>query len=531
VAHDMEWVKRLCDFQVRPAKLTAPRGVTFLILAIIAGAFAGFSLGQNSQFQIHRMEQRSAECGAKLSQLQAQKEQAIEELRHGLFCSKCKRSKSEIERAERVSFEMHLQDVKGHAVASPEELNEKAAFYDRQIAALQKQIAQLEAMKGQMASAARQQADLERQRQQRDRDQERLREMLAQQQKLQQERDRIVNRAQAKADGYQRAGQAAADGIQQIGNVLLQKMELDRQEREQQRAQERYDRQMERLQQQIQAQEQQLANVNNDSTASGGDIELPAPVQIYEPPGEGQQQRMAEDQIRETGVTPTVVFRDGQSFKRDFPAYDSGGLAPVTRFRTIPYEPPQGLSDYLSDTGSQDGWGSVRQEHGQWNRQVVGGVEQNEELGKFGRPLNQTPQDSAQNWWKKAGASGYTDAIRETAHVLEEQLENQGVGNMNLRDAARQGIPGTIKKTIKETFGKLWDAKTADSLSRQRFGRPYEELDAADQLSVDFDLKIVPDILRAAPPTKRGEFVDKWASDPINRFSKDASAMEKAPDR
>jgi hypothetical protein len=405
---------------------------------------------QNYYSRAPQIEQRILECRTKISQLLAQKEQALEELRHGYFCSKCKRSKSEIERAERISFEKHLQDVKGQAVASPGQLSEKAAFYDRQIAALQNQIAQLEAMKGQMASVGRQQADLERQRQQRDREQARLREMQAQQQKLQQERDRIVNRAKAKADGYQRAGQAAADGIQQIGNVLLQKMEQDRQEREQQRAQERYDRQMERLQQQIQAQEQQLANVNNDSTASGGDIELPAPVQIYEPPGEGQQQQMAEDQIRETGVAPTVVFRDGQSFTRDFPAYDSGGVAPVTRFPATPYEPPQRLGDYLSTDGSKDNLDAIRKDNDQWHHQAVAMLEKNEDSYRRNSPYNGSPPNSDNS---SSGDSSLFDGIGDRMSAAQDRLREFG---RSVKETA-EGAGRAVREPAKETLGTLFD--------------------------------------------------------------------------
>jgi hypothetical protein len=421
-----------------------------ILLLWFTSAFA-----QDSQTQISRLEQRIFDCKVKISELLRQKELALEEMRHGLFCSKCRRSKSEIERAEHVSFEKHLQDVRGQAIALPEFLQEKAAFYDRQIAALQSQIAQLEGLKGQIASASRQQADLERQRRQREAEQTRLRELQAQQQKLQQERDRIVSRAQAKADGYQRAGQAAADGVRQIGNVLLQQMEQQRQEREEQRAQERYDREMDRLQEKIEAQEKQVANVNNDSGDSGENFELPPPVQIYEPPGEAQQQRMAEEQITQTGVAPTVVFKDGQSFTRDFPAYESGGVAPVTRFPGNTYEPPQRLRDYISTEGPKDNLTAIREDNDQWHRQAVTMLEKSRESNREHSGYTEQP-----NADPSMSDSSLFDGIANRISAGQDSLSE--FGGSAKETAARVG--SGLAEPAKETLGTLFDEiKSGDS--------------------------------------------------------------------
>ena len=236
--------------EMRAVKQPSHRSVGLLILFFVACALSSECLAQDYQTRVTQIDQRIFDCKVKIQQLEREKESAVEEMRQGLFCSECQRSKSEIERATRESFADHLKRVHGHAVANPQMLADKAAFYDRQIAALQKQIADLERMKGQLAEAARQMADSERQRaaaeqqrKQREQEQERLRQMQAQQEKLRQERDRIVNKANAKAESYRQAGQAAADGIKQIGDILAQKMEHDQLEREQ----ERYDRQMEAL--------------------------------------------------------------------------------------------------------------------------------------------------------------------------------------------------------------------------------------------------------------------------------------------
>ncbi len=59
--------------------------------------------------------------------------QALEEMRAGLFCSKCERSKSEIERELKISFAQHLADVKGVPVARPEILAAKEKQYRDEI--------------------------------------------------------------------------------------------------------------------------------------------------------------------------------------------------------------------------------------------------------------------------------------------------------------------------------------------------------------------------------------------------------------
>ncbi len=309
--------------------------------------------------RIAQIDQQISDCRLKIATLQREEEQALDELRNGLFCSKCNRSKSELERVG-INFGKHLSDVKGQAVAHPELYAEKKTFYEDQIAALQRRIAELEGMKSQVANAARQQADLERQRQQREQQGAQLREMQAQADRLKQQRDAIVNRAVSKAEATQRAGQAAADGIRQIGEVLLQQMERDRQEKEQQRAQERIDRQLEQLEERMKEQERS-ANQNPGDSPSNREVEgdLPPPVQLVEPPGEREWIRQAEQQIRTTGVAPTVTFRDGTSFSSN-PAYDPnhGAVGPTIVFgrngEQQAYKPETKLSELINPGGDGD---------------------------------------------------------------------------------------------------------------------------------------------------------------------------------
>src|SRR5947207_15359558 len=75
-------------------------------------------LAQATAANLARIDQQIFDCKTKIQELQRREEQMVDELRRGLFCSKCKRSKSEIERTG-VTFEKHLQDVKGQAIADP----------------------------------------------------------------------------------------------------------------------------------------------------------------------------------------------------------------------------------------------------------------------------------------------------------------------------------------------------------------------------------------------------------------------------
>lgn len=80
----------------------------------------------------------------KIGDLIEEKKVALEEFREGWFCSKCKRSKSEIEKAEGISFEDHLKKVNGEPVpATEEQINEKSAEFNQKISGLEGQRANL----------------------------------------------------------------------------------------------------------------------------------------------------------------------------------------------------------------------------------------------------------------------------------------------------------------------------------------------------------------------------------------------------
>ena len=85
---------------------------------------------------------------ADMQVLMAEKKKALEELRQGLYCSKCMRTASEIEKQEKVSFQQHLQDKKGVSVPAPASVvRDKAADFDRKIqnvADVQAQVQELE---------------------------------------------------------------------------------------------------------------------------------------------------------------------------------------------------------------------------------------------------------------------------------------------------------------------------------------------------------------------------------------------------
>ncbi|MCA9000838.1 MAG: hypothetical protein KDB61_02865 [Planctomycetes bacterium] len=77
-----------------------------------------------------------------LADLLAEKEQTLEDLRNGLFCSKCDRSATEIEKTLKISFDQHKDDVDSEGVPmSPEKIQKKMEDYDKKIAAVERRFA------------------------------------------------------------------------------------------------------------------------------------------------------------------------------------------------------------------------------------------------------------------------------------------------------------------------------------------------------------------------------------------------------
>lgn len=75
---------------------------------------------------------------AKVRALWDERDRALEELRAGLFCSRCKRPKSQIERETQRPFEEHLDDVNGEPIPADEEtIRQTMEAYARKIAQAQ----------------------------------------------------------------------------------------------------------------------------------------------------------------------------------------------------------------------------------------------------------------------------------------------------------------------------------------------------------------------------------------------------------
>lgn len=62
----------------------------------------------------------------KRDELIKEMKQSIKEFRSGLYCSKCRRAKSQIEREEKMSFYSHLDRVKGTGIAAPPDVVKEA---------------------------------------------------------------------------------------------------------------------------------------------------------------------------------------------------------------------------------------------------------------------------------------------------------------------------------------------------------------------------------------------------------------------
>lgn len=75
-----------------------------------------------------------------VTEKEEEKSLVISELKQGLFCSQCDRSKHEVEKEERMSFKKHLRKVNGRPVARPEKIIEKEKKYDQKIESLKKRM-------------------------------------------------------------------------------------------------------------------------------------------------------------------------------------------------------------------------------------------------------------------------------------------------------------------------------------------------------------------------------------------------------
>ena len=92
-----------------------------------------------------KLQVRSKMLADSAERVRRRRDQTLEEMRRGFFCSQCKRSKSEIERSG-TNFYAHLRDVKGYPVPAPAELvAAKKSEYDRQIVQLERKRTEIEA--------------------------------------------------------------------------------------------------------------------------------------------------------------------------------------------------------------------------------------------------------------------------------------------------------------------------------------------------------------------------------------------------
>jgi hypothetical protein len=90
-----------------------------------------------------RAHAKKDQLGKKRAALRAKKARALEEMRRGLFCSKCRRTASQIQEAERISFQAHLGKVMGVAIRGAELqrlIDAKAKEFDDKIRSIEDEI-------------------------------------------------------------------------------------------------------------------------------------------------------------------------------------------------------------------------------------------------------------------------------------------------------------------------------------------------------------------------------------------------------
>lgn len=93
------------------------------------------------QLEERIVEQKSdlKDLAAELKQLKIQRDRDINDLKSGRYCSKCKRTPSQILKDTKQSFEEHLDDVSGRSIpADPSRILAEERKYEKAIASLQK---------------------------------------------------------------------------------------------------------------------------------------------------------------------------------------------------------------------------------------------------------------------------------------------------------------------------------------------------------------------------------------------------------
>jgi len=126
------------------ARCSGARGALTGAAEELAAAQRRYSELESSGPDQRDLRREAARLAGQIQRLRLEENEAIYELRQGLYCSQCMRSKSEIERGGE-NFYAHLQRVQGHVVAAtPEQVDQKAREYDDKIGELNGQYQSLE---------------------------------------------------------------------------------------------------------------------------------------------------------------------------------------------------------------------------------------------------------------------------------------------------------------------------------------------------------------------------------------------------
>lgn len=190
--------------------------------------------------------QRANDCisrqSAKITSLSEEKKDALRELRQGLYCSECRRTQSELERAG-INFGKHLRDVKGTAMpASPSEVKAKSREFDQEIASAQRQLDSCEEQKRHAIADLQRQEDerrvqqqrereeaLQRERERRQREQERLQE-----QRRKQDEER-TQKARDLIEHHRESNRRLQETMEGAKNTLLDQLRRDAEEAREER--------------------------------------------------------------------------------------------------------------------------------------------------------------------------------------------------------------------------------------------------------------------------------------------------------
>jgi hypothetical protein len=260
-------------------------------------------------------------------------------------------------------------------------------------------------------------------------------------------------------------------------------------------------------------------------------------MQLREPPNEDQQQRLAVEQIRRTGVAPTVYYRDGQSYSVDYPAYDpnGGALAPVVR-----YPGPHGATSQGDRTSPVQGEGQIKNgdasadSNEDWSRRVDQYLQKREEYHREnpeqrGPPAFDPPAPPAGQSFLSARGQDLLEAAKRGRDKMREWLSSDDAQRYaeNLTREAAKGEPvKPVNIALRQWVSKQYWRYTQKAIDDMVYKQSPDEMSEWDRLWLLGPRDIAQHGFKAILEKRKTEAdkVSQPLSEALKQFEKNAEA-------